>query len=170
MGTTSRDQQGIEVSPEMLKLERTKMWLGMTKFVLGTVVVGLISLAVSTSLKQRELQMMALEKENKQLEMFMSLAIRPPEERRAFALYFSTLARDEKLKEAWQSYLAIAEAEIRLAEVRKREQLERAGATAEDVAKAVAADLKSDDSLLRKMWQDAVSRGQESKSSSSTEH
>lgn len=137
------------------------MWIGLLKFILGTVVVGLVSLLVSSGLKEKELEMLALEKETKQLEMFMSLALRPPEERRAFALYFSTLARDEKLKAAWNAYLSIAEAEIEQAEVRKKQQLQEAGAVAAGVAAVVNSDLQQDNSLLRRIWSEAAGQSKQ---------
>ena len=113
------------------------MWLSFTKFLLGSFAIGILSISISSSLKRKELEILALEKETAQLKMFMSVADRPPAERRAFALYFSTIARDEESKEAWREYLKLAEEDIAAQEADREAMVEAvrggSGALAETI-------------------------------------
>lgn len=111
------------------RIESRKLWFDFAKFFLGTFTVGLISLLVTSNLKEKEVAMLALEKEHLELKMFMSVAAMPLEQKRAFSIYFSTVARDAQLRRVWADYRRLVETEIATElEARKQKRIAIAGA------------------------------------------
>jgi hypothetical protein len=107
--------------------ERLKTWLGFVQFILGSVGVALVTLAVNNKIQERELEI----KEQEQIGRFLEHAL--SEEvgvRRRFAQYFAAVTRSDTLRARWSVYLTgvnteYDETEARLSRKQKEvEQLE----------------------------------------------
>ena len=90
-------------------MEHLEQWLNFVKFILASVVVGLITFFVNTGLKERQI---ALE-EQKHLASFKDDAlIENVAHRRRLAEYFANVTQSADLKKGWKSYLQILEDEF----------------------------------------------------------
>jgi hypothetical protein len=88
--------------------EKLKIWLGFAQFVLGTVVLGLVSTIINNAIQQREIEL----KEQEQVGTFLVHALQEDVGvRRRFAQYFSTVTRSEALRKGWTEYYAAVEQE-----------------------------------------------------------
>jgi hypothetical protein len=98
------------------------LWLNFWKFVLGTVVLGIVTTLLNNKIQEREVEL----KELDQLGKFANYALE--EEvgvRRRFAQYFSNVTRSKELREGWQRYEAVVnkEYEEKQAETKDIEKL-----------------------------------------------
>ena len=89
--------------------DKLKLWLDFSKFLLGTVVVGLVSLWINSGIETRQVEL----KEMEEIGRFVEYAL---EEnvgvRMRFAQYFSTVVRSEELRERWEAYSELVETEF----------------------------------------------------------
>ena len=89
--------------------ERLKLWLGFAKFILGTVVLGLVTTFVNHTLQKRELEL----KEQEQVAQFLQHALQEDVGvRHRFAQYFSTVTRSDELRRGWAEYYRQVDAEF----------------------------------------------------------
>jgi len=89
--------------------ERLQIWLNFSKFILGSVVLGSITLMVNSRIQEREVEI----KEMEQLGTFVDKAIDDSVYiRRRFAKYFSTVTRSKEIRGRWEIYAAAIEAEF----------------------------------------------------------
>ena len=126
--------------------DKLKLWLDFSKFLLGTVVVGLVSLWINSGIETRQVEL----KEMEEIGRFVEYAL---EEnvgvRMRFAQYFSTVVRSEELRERWEAYSELVETEFtetQEQEVALDEAIERgdyAGAGL-DAAKGELAQLRAE--------------------------
>jgi len=106
--------------------ERLAQWLGFAKFVLGTVVLGLVTTAVNNSIQTREVEL----REQEQVGQFLQHALQEDVGvRRRFAQYFATVTRSSALREGWGRYSQLVEAEYQEALGEKVELEERLAAS-----------------------------------------
>lgn len=124
--------------------ERLKIVLDFTKFLVGTLLLGGISLAVSSSFKNREETLKEKESERLELELmgkYIEYALTDNvATRERFAQYFVWMSRNDQTRSGWVSYLKEvreekASTESRMASLSAQaKQLE--GLVASDKAKA----------------------------------
>ena len=126
--------------------DKLKLWLDFSKFLLGTVVVGLVSLWINSGIETRQVEL----KEMEEIGRFVEYAL---EEnvgvRMRFAQYFSTVVRSEELRERWEAYSELVEMEftetqeqeVALDEAIERGDYARAGL---DAAKGELAQLRAE--------------------------
>ena len=81
--------------------ERLTIWLGFTKFILGTFVLGLVTAFINNEIQSREIEL----KEIEQLGKFIDHALTEDVGvRKRFAHYFAKVTRSDRLRERWQEY------------------------------------------------------------------
>lgn len=81
-------------------LKRLDLWLNFAKFVLGTVVVGIVTAILNHQIQNKTLQIKEKEQEQEYVKSFVLLALDDNLEKRVrFARYFSAL-----LKDNWKDY------------------------------------------------------------------
>lgn len=101
--------------------ERLKLWLGLAKFFLGTVVLGLVSTFISHQIQQKEVELKELDQLSNHVPTVIDDSVHI---RRRFAQYFSVVLSTPELRERWNRYLILVEAEYGdTKEQRKAEQL-----------------------------------------------
>jgi len=89
-------------------IENLKEWLGFWKFFLGTFILGLATFLVNQDIQNREIEI----KEQEQIAKYIEHAIHEDVGiRLRFAQYFRNVTRSETLRERWQDYLKIVQAE-----------------------------------------------------------
>ena len=88
--------------------ERFKAWLTFTQFLLGTVVVGIVSTIINHQIQTREIEIKEQESNAKLLEQALQEDIGV---RRRLAQYFSHVTRSDELRERWVEYSKIIESE-----------------------------------------------------------
>ncbi len=88
--------------------ERFKTWLTFTQFVLGTVVVGIVSTIINHQIQTREIEIKEQESNAKLLEQALQEDIGV---RRRLAQYFSHVTRSDELRGRWVEYSKIIESE-----------------------------------------------------------
>jgi hypothetical protein len=100
------------------RLKRLGMWLGFAKFVLGSVVVAVLSAVLNYQIQTRTVTIKAKEQEKEYLKSFINQAMDDNLEKRLrFAQYFATL-----LKEGWTDYYKQLDKEL----ASQKEQVEKA--------------------------------------------
>ncbi len=91
-----------------MELEKLKEWLGFWKFFLGTFILGLATFMVNKDIQNREIEI----KEQEQVAKYIEHAIHEDVGiRLRFAQYFRNVTRSDTLRERWQDYLTIVQAE-----------------------------------------------------------
>lgn len=88
--------------------ERFKAWLTFWQFILGTVVLGLFSTAISHQIQTREVEIKEQEANSKFLEQALHEDVGV---RRRLAQYFSHVTRSPELRSRWEDYAKIIEEE-----------------------------------------------------------
>jgi len=89
---------------------RLKVLSSLIKFLLGTVVIGVLTLRVESSLQQREIEIKEQELIGKFLEHALQQDIGI---RRRFAQYFSTVTRSDDARKRWKDYFVVLDAEYK---------------------------------------------------------
>lgn len=103
-----------------MNLENLKEWLGFWKFFLGTFLLGLATFLVNKDIQNREIEI----KEQEQIAKYIDHAITEDVGiRLRFAQYFRNVTRSETLRERWDDYLKIVQAEFD-AKKKEKEELE----------------------------------------------
>lgn len=104
--------------------DRLKIWIGFTKFLLGTFALGLVSIWINYGIQDRqikineqirnsEITLKETAQENENLSKYISLALdKDLTRRRDFAKYFASVSKTEDAKVRWQSYVKFVENEI----------------------------------------------------------
>ncbi len=104
--------------------ERLKIWIGFTKFLLGTFALGLVSILINYGIQDRqikineqirnsEIKLKETAQENENLSKYISLALdKDLTRRRDFAKYFASVSKTEDAKVRWKSYVKFVENEI----------------------------------------------------------
>ena len=104
--------------------ERLKIWLGFTKFILGTVVLGFFSMTINAKIQDRqikineeirksEIQLKDSAQESENLSKYISIALdKDLTKRRDFAKYFESVSKLDETKSRWTSYVKFIEKEI----------------------------------------------------------
>ena len=104
--------------------ERLKIWLGFTKFILGTVVLGFFSMTINAKIQDRqikinkeirksEIQLKDSAQENENLSKYIDIALdKDLTKRRDFAKYFESVSKLDETKSRWTSYVKFVEGEI----------------------------------------------------------
>jgi len=117
----SKQEGGISGTDEKSEdFERLQIWLGFIKFILGTVVLGLITTLINYHIQQKEIELKKIEqqrtielKEQEQLGNFIQHALQEDiGTRKRFAEYFSTVTRSEDLRQCWISYYKLVKYEF----------------------------------------------------------
>ena len=73
--------------------ERLKIWLGFTKFLLGTFALGLFSILINLQIRSSEITLKETSQENENLSKYISLALdKDLTRRRDFAKYFASVS------------------------------------------------------------------------------
>ena len=81
--------------------DKLKIWLDFWKFILGTVILGLVTVSINNAIQERELDL----KEQEQVGQFLNQALeKDVESRKRFSEYFSLVTRSVNLKKGWQDY------------------------------------------------------------------
>ena len=132
--------------------DKLKLWLGFSKFLLGTVAVGLVSIWINSGIETRQMELKEMEETGRFVDYALQENVGV---RMRFAQYFSTVIRSDELRERWGEYselvekefLATQQQEAELAEVIKRG----------DIAAAELEVAKGD--LARLRWELEVSPG-----------
>jgi hypothetical protein len=92
-----------------MKLEYAKLGVDITKFVLGTVLLGLLGSYASNTLKVREVALKERESERLEMELYGKYVEHALAEnvgtRERFARYFYRVTRTAELKRGWEEYL-----------------------------------------------------------------
>lgn len=91
---------------DQFKLERLKLKYDFTKFALGTVFLGLLTLAVDHVFKTRELDRLEMEQFGKYVEQIQSENVA---RRERLARFFIAVTRSEAFRQGWVRYLAVVE-------------------------------------------------------------
>lgn len=102
--------------------ERLKIWLGFAKFILGTVILGAVSVAINSKIQMREISL----QEQKQLSTFTADALNPNvTQRYLLANFFATVTQNTALKKGWQDYFEITKIEYDKLKVQEKETSKR---------------------------------------------
>jgi len=112
--------------------ERLGITLNFVKFLLGTVVLGTVTLLINSEIQKQRLEFEIKSKENDFIAQFVDRALdQDPEKRRDFAEYFVRLTPSPESKKRWEDYRDYAEDLVRQAIARDEEiekhELELAG-------------------------------------------
>jgi hypothetical protein len=109
--------------------EKLKIWIGFTKFLLGTFALGLVTTLINSAIQTREVEL----KEQEQVGQFLQHALKEDVGiRRRFAQYFSTVTRSDKLREGWVRYSAMVDQEYQDTREEKEKLKKQAAATGID--------------------------------------
>jgi len=104
--------------------QRLKIWLGFTKFLLGTFALGLVSILINYGIQGRQIKineqirnsqirLKETAQENENLSKYIDLALdKDLTKRRDFAKYFASVSKTEDAKLRWNSYVVFVEEEI----------------------------------------------------------
>ncbi len=88
--------------------EKLKIWLGFTKFLLGTFALGLVTTLLSDDLKRKEIEL----KEQNQMGGYLEHALQEDVGvRYRFSQYFSKVTRSKELRERWEEYYEVVKPE-----------------------------------------------------------
>ncbi|MEP3331658.1 glycosyl hydrolase 108 family protein [Sedimentitalea sp.] len=95
----------VEKSPEELKLEYNKLWVDAFKWLIGSVVIGVVTLAISAKIQNREIDLKKLEQERLFLEAFLDHALEADILARIRLAHYVALTADEKdIRVRWNGY------------------------------------------------------------------
>ncbi|WP_161626825.1 peptidoglycan-binding protein [Desulfospira joergensenii] len=144
----TRSWTGLHTAPKSSEAtmdnERLKIWIGFVKFLLGTVILGLVTTFVNNEIQNREIEL----KEIEQLGKFIDHALTEDVGvRKRFAHYFSKVTRSERLRERWSEYYADVEKEF-LATQEKKQKIEERLASNEKLKPEVRANLVKQAAVL----------------------
>jgi len=122
--------------------DRLRIWLGLGKFLVGTVAVGVFSTWISHGIETRQVELKEMEEIGKFVEYALdeNVALRL-----RFAQYFSTVVRSEELRTRWAVYSKLVEEEYAATQDSVRQKQEHVAALEEAVSTgdATNADLES---------------------------
>jgi hypothetical protein len=106
-----------------MDIERFKEWMGFSKFLLGTVILGLVATGINYHFQKREIEI----KEMEQLGKYVAHAIDENlavQER--FAVYFATMTTSDELRKRWHEYQGIIDTKIEQEEAKLAAKKEEA--------------------------------------------
>ena len=90
------------LSPDYTKL---KIWLGFSKFILGTFILGICGLLINCSIEDRQLKLKESVREEQSLEKFLGHAVDQSIDKRIrFAHYFSRVSTHEDKRKLWTNF------------------------------------------------------------------
>jgi hypothetical protein len=129
-----------EMEDKELQLEKLKIWLGFWKFLLGTVVIGLVTTSVNWQIQWYQLKQEREKREQDYLAQFIAQALDENLEKRLrFAHYFSQLTLTHDAKDRWSTYYqdllleALGQTERRAILIEQRDNLsQKPNPSAED--------------------------------------
>lgn len=111
--------------------ERFKAWLNFSQFILGTVVLGIVSIAISNQIQTREVEIKEQDANAKFLEQALQEDVGV---RRRFAQYFSHVTRSSELRSRWGEYAKLVETEYQETLVEKKRLEQEAASKPLDAA------------------------------------
>jgi len=95
------------MTTEEIELEKLKIKRNREKFWVGTVLIGIVSLIINSSIQNSKLEHERIKQDNEHLSKFVSYAIsKDLEVRRDIAEYFSTMSYTKETQERWYNYLS----------------------------------------------------------------
>jgi hypothetical protein len=111
-----------------MDIERFKEWIGFSKFLLGTVILGLVATGINYHFQKREIEIKEMEQLGKYVEHAIdeNLAVQ-----KMFADYFATMTTSDELRTRWHEYqgkidIKIEEEEAKLAAKKEEAREEQA--------------------------------------------
>lgn len=122
-GGSMSDNQKAPTSDE---IEKLRIKYNFLKFLLGTFVVGILSIVINWQIQEKKLQFEIQTKENDYIAQFLEHGlVNKLERRRDFAAYFVRLSPSDNARARWQNYLEFIEDLISKAKVVERKITEK---------------------------------------------
>lgn len=93
-----------------MDIEKQKQWLGFFKFLVGTVVLGLVSTLISYQMQRKEIELKQMDQLGTYTDQVLTDKL---EERRTFAKFISTVSQSPGVRERWKEWYDIVDRDYR---------------------------------------------------------
>lgn len=104
--------------------KRFKQWIGFTKFLAGTVVLGLVTAFINREIQSREVALQELQHLGAFVEHALTENVGT---RRRFAQYFAYVTHSDELRARWEEYLHVIDEDYAATQNEKIEKVKREG-------------------------------------------